>query len=81
MVSPKSSNVKKSKKRRKEKLDGPSAGGTGVESNYVAEHDKLEQESLRADSGKKKLPASNGEKEQQIDKLVPHLVFSSYLKF
>ncbi|KAL8542742.1 hypothetical protein ACS0TY_003572 [Phlomoides rotata] len=67
---PEPSSVKKSKKRRKEKLDGSSTEGTGVEFNDVAECDKLEQDLLRADRKKKKLPAADGDKEQQIDNIV-----------
>lgn len=70
VLPPESSNVKKSKKRRKEKLDGASNEGTGVEFHNEAKDDKLEKDLLCADSEKKKLPEANGDKEQQIDKLV-----------
>lgn len=61
-----SGNCKKSKKRRKEQLEGTFTEGIGVKLHDVAKDDKFEQDLLHADSTKENLPAANGD-QQQID--------------
>lgn len=80
-LEPGSGNGKKSKRRRKLHLEGTNTEGTAVEFDNVGKDHTLEQDIVHSAGTTKDLPEANGDKEQQIDKLVASSLLFLSLSF